>query len=188
MNVFVLCTGRCGSLTFVRACSHFSNYAAAHESRVGAVGAHRLDFPPRHIEADNRLSWLLGRLDRAWGDRAFYVHLLRDPDAVARSFVHRFDRGIMRAYHQDGILRKLPSDTTPLEVALDYCDTLITGVTGQDGSYLAEFLLDKGYEVHGIKRRASLFNTQRVDHIYEDPHVAHQRFVLHYGDLTDSPT
>ncbi|MBL8350011.1 MAG: GDP-mannose 4,6-dehydratase [Burkholderiaceae bacterium] len=63
---------------------------------------------------------------------------------------------------------------------------LITGVTGQDGSYLAEFLLDKGYEVHGIKRRASLFNTQRVDHIYEDPHVEHQRFVLHYGDLSDS--
>nr|CCF78641.1 putative GDP-mannose 4,6-dehydratase [Rubrivivax gelatinosus S1] len=63
---------------------------------------------------------------------------------------------------------------------------LITGITGQDGSYLAEFLLDKGYEVHGIKRRASLFNTQRVDHLYEDPHVEHQRFVLHYGDLTDS--
>jgi GDPmannose 4,6-dehydratase len=63
---------------------------------------------------------------------------------------------------------------------------LITGVTGQDGSYLAEFLLDKGYEVHGIKRRASLFNTQRIDHLYEDPHVAHQRFVLHYGDLTDT--
>ncbi len=63
---------------------------------------------------------------------------------------------------------------------------LITGVTGQDGSYLAEFLLDKGYEVHGIKRRASLFNTQRVDHIYEDPHVDHSRFKLHYGDLTDS--
>ena len=63
---------------------------------------------------------------------------------------------------------------------------LITGITGQDGSYLAEFLLDKGYEVHGIKRRASLFNTQRVDHIYEDPHVQHQRFVLHYGDLTDA--
>jgi GDPmannose 4,6-dehydratase len=62
---------------------------------------------------------------------------------------------------------------------------LITGVTGQDGSYLAELLLDKGYEVHGIKRRASLFNTQRVDHIYEDPHVEHQRFALHYGDLSD---
>ncbi len=63
---------------------------------------------------------------------------------------------------------------------------LITGVTGQDGSYLAEFLLEKGYEVHGIKRRASSFNTQRLDHIYQDPHVDNQNFVLHYGDLTDS--
>ena len=63
---------------------------------------------------------------------------------------------------------------------------LITGVTGQDGSYLAEFLLEKGYEVHGIKRRASLFNTQRVDHIYEDPHTDHAKFKLHYGDLTDT--
>ena len=63
---------------------------------------------------------------------------------------------------------------------------LITGITGQDGSYLAEFLLEKGYEVHGIKRRASLFNTERVDHIYEDPHVEKARFKLHYGDLTDT--
>jgi GDPmannose 4,6-dehydratase len=63
---------------------------------------------------------------------------------------------------------------------------LITGITGQDGSYLAEFLLEKGYEVHGIKRRASSFNTERVDHIYEDPHVEKARFKLHYGDLTDT--
>ncbi|MBL4833188.1 MAG: GDP-mannose 4,6-dehydratase [Pseudomonas sp.] len=63
---------------------------------------------------------------------------------------------------------------------------IITGITGQDGSYLAEFLLEKGYEVHGIKRRASSFNTQRVDHIYQDPHVDNKNFILHYGDLTDS--
>jgi len=63
---------------------------------------------------------------------------------------------------------------------------LITGITGQDGSYLAEFLLEKGYEVHGIKRRSSLFNTQRVDHIYEDPHIENARFKLHYGDLSDT--
>ncbi|WP_373974902.1 GDP-mannose 4,6-dehydratase [Chitinibacter sp. SCUT-21] len=63
---------------------------------------------------------------------------------------------------------------------------LITGVTGQDGSYLAEFLLEKGYIVHGIKRRASSFNTQRVDHIYQDPHIENSRFKLHYGDLSDS--
>ena len=63
---------------------------------------------------------------------------------------------------------------------------LITGVTGQDGAYLAQFLLAKGYEVHGIKRRSSLFNTNRIDHLYEDPHNPHPKFLLHYGDLTDS--
>ena len=63
---------------------------------------------------------------------------------------------------------------------------LITGITGQDGAYLAEFLLEKGYEVHGIKRRSSLFNTNRIDHLYQDPHDKNPRFVLHHGDLTDS--
>jgi GDPmannose 4,6-dehydratase len=63
---------------------------------------------------------------------------------------------------------------------------LITGVTGQDGAYLAEFLLNKGYEVHGIKRRTSLFNTDRIDHLYQDPHINHRHFVLHHGDMTDS--
>jgi len=63
---------------------------------------------------------------------------------------------------------------------------LITGITGQDGSYLAEFLLEKGYIVHGIKRRASLFNTDRIDHLYQDPHIDHRNFILHYGDLTDT--
>ena len=74
--------------------------------------------------------------------------------------------------------------STPPKVAL------ITGVTGQDGSYLSELLLNKGYEVHGIKRRASLLHTDRIDHLYQDPHVrlfdGRQRFKLHYGDLTDS--
>ena len=70
--------------------------------------------------------------------------------------------------------------TSPSKVALN------TGITGQDGSYLAEFLLEKGYVVHGIKRRASSFNTQRVDHIYQDPHVDNANFKLHYGDLSDS--
>jgi GDPmannose 4,6-dehydratase len=63
---------------------------------------------------------------------------------------------------------------------------LITGITGQDGAYLAEFLLKKGYEVHGIKRRTSLFNTDRIDHLYQDPHTRNRKFVLHYGDMTDS--
>ena len=63
---------------------------------------------------------------------------------------------------------------------------LITGVTGQDGSYLVEFLLHKDYEVHGIKRRSSSLNTQRVDHLYQDPHESNRKFFMHYGDLTDS--
>ena len=63
---------------------------------------------------------------------------------------------------------------------------IITGVTGQDGAYLSEFLLKKGYEVHGIQRRSSLFNTERIDHLYQDPHVDNRNFILHYGDLTDS--
>lgn len=63
---------------------------------------------------------------------------------------------------------------------------LITGITGQDGAYLAEFLLNKGYEVHGIKRRASSFNTDRIDHLYQDPHVSNRNFILHYGDLSDA--
>jgi len=63
---------------------------------------------------------------------------------------------------------------------------LITGITGQDGSYLAEFLLEKGYVVHGIKRRSSSFNTERIDHLYQDPHVNHRDLILHYGDLSDT--
>src|SRR4029079_10724952 len=63
---------------------------------------------------------------------------------------------------------------------------LVTGITGQDGAYLAEFLLGKGYEVHGIKRRASLFNTDRIDHLYQGPQERNRRFVLHYGDMTDT--
>ena len=74
----------------------------------------------------------------------------------------------------------MPSSITLTKTAL------ITGITGQDGSYLAELLLEKGYEVHGIKRRASSFNTTRIDHLYQDPHVDDPRLVLHYGDLTDS--
>ena len=63
---------------------------------------------------------------------------------------------------------------------------LVTGITGQDGAYLAELLLSKGYEVHGVKRRSSLFNTDRIDHLYQDPHVDGRRLILHYGDMTDS--
>lgn len=73
-----------------------------------------------------------------------------------------------------------------METTNQHKTALITGVTGQDGAYLSEFLLKKGYKVHGLKRRTSLFNTDRIDHLYEDPHIENQNFFLHYGDMTDS--
>lgn len=123
MNVFVLCTGRCGSTTFIEACRHATNYTAAHESRAGHVGASRLSYPPNHIEADNRLSWFLGRLEKAYGDEAFYVHLRRDDLATAQSFVRRYDSGIIRAY-REVVLLGSPKKADPLRLCLDYCETV----------------------------------------------------------------
>ena len=78
------------------------------------------------------------------------------------------------------------SDIQTIERSVVLKRALITGITGQDGAYLAELLLKKGYEVHGIKRRSSSFNSDRIDHLYEDPHEEHRRLILHYGDMTDS--
>lgn len=130
MNVFVLCTGRCGSTTFIRACEHMTNYTAGHETRCQLLGPDRLAYPDNHIEADNRLSWFLGRLDAAYGDDAFYVHLTRDPDAVARSIlgrrdVHSWQGSILRAY-QNGILQM--SQEPPLSVSRDYVDTITANI------------------------------------------------------------
>lgn len=124
MNVFVLCTGRCGSVTFVEACQHISNYSAAHESRCDLLGEARLAYPENHIEADNRLSWFLGRLDERFGDDAFYVHLRRNDRAVAQSFARRYSSGMMQAYGGDGIVKGLLSTSDPVKVGLDYCTTV----------------------------------------------------------------
>ncbi len=91
-----------------------------------------------------------------------------------------------RPIRYGAVVRSYKSRYRVWNVELVLKKALITGVTGQDGAYLAEFLLGKGYEVHGIKRRTSLFNTARVDHLYEDPHASERRFILHYGDMTDS--
>lgn len=125
MNVFVLSTGRCGSTTFARACNHIKNYSAAHESRIGCLGAHRVAYPADHIEADNRLSWHLGRLQTTYGNDAFYVHLTRDSQAVARSFQKRthWAGNIMPAYAH-GILMSPDLDPSSFEVCLDYCETI----------------------------------------------------------------
>ena len=103
-NIFILCTGRCGSTTFIRACQHIQNYSSGHETRSHLIGEERTKYPTSHIEADNRLSWLLGRMGKVYGDEPLYVHLTRDLDAVARSYAQRFNFGIMRAYTGSGIL------------------------------------------------------------------------------------
>ena len=123
MNVFVLNSGRCGSTTLIRACAHVSNYSAGHETRLKRIGPDRLAYPENHIEADNRLSWYLGRLDRAYGDLAFYVHLQRDPAATAASFARRTAFGIMQAY-RDGILLGGEDGQSELDLAGDYLETV----------------------------------------------------------------
>lgn len=147
MNVFVLCTGRCGSVTFSQACKHISNFTSAHESRCHMLGDERFSYPPNHIEVDNRLSWLLGRLEEYYGDHAFYVHLRRNDKETAESYAKRSSSGIMRAYRQD-IMLGLPPDTELLDVALDYCDTVNQNIAAflQDKTHTMQFALENAQE------------------------------------------
>ncbi len=128
MNVFILNTGRCGSTTFIKACQHISNYSCAHESRSAMLGEERLNYPENHIEADNRLSWLLGRLDKKYGDSAVYVHLKRNESDTAHSFTKRYSGGIIKAYRGAGILMGLTEKSDPMSVSLDYCDTVNSNI------------------------------------------------------------
>ena len=138
MNVFVLNTGRCGSTTFIRACAHISNYSSAHESRCALLGKARLDYPSGHIEADNRLSWFLGKLDERYGNDAFYVHLKRNPEITAASYVKRYSAGIINAYRK-AVLLYLPENSSPMAVAMDYCETVDANI--------AFFLKDKTHKM-----------------------------------------
>ena len=135
MNIFVLNTGRCGSTTFIKACKHISNYSSEHESRSAMVGEERRDYPENHIEADNRLSWLLGRLDKKYGDTALYIHLKRNEVATAQSFTKRYSFGIIKAYRGTGIMMGLSDDIDPMIVSMDYCETV--------NSNIDHFLKDK---------------------------------------------
>lgn len=136
MNVFVLCTGRCGSLTFSKACAHMTNYTSGHETRISHIGEERLAYADDHIEIDNRLSWVLGRLDRAYGDSGAYVHLTRDRAAVARSLSKRSKFGIMKAYkqgvlmkaYQRGLLFDPKARSSNFEIALDYIETVESNI------------------------------------------------------------
>lgn len=142
-NVFILCTGRCGSTTMVRACKHISNYTAGHETRTALLGKDRFAYPKGHIEADNRLSWLLGRLDEEFGKDAFYVHLRRDRQEVAESYSKR-SGGILRAYMGSGILM---DNTNPdyVAVAGDMVDTISSNIEHflQDKPHKMEFWLER---------------------------------------------
>lgn len=140
-NIFVLCTGRCGSTTFTRAAGHISNFTAGHETRTHLTGAARFAYPLHHIEADNRLSWLLGRLNRIYGRDALYVHLQRDPEEVARSFERRAHKGIMLAYRTDILQRAVNRNrqTPMIEFCRDYVETVTTN--------LQDFLADKPHQM-----------------------------------------
>ncbi len=152
MNIFILNTGRCGSTTFIKACQHISNFSSAHESRSKLIGEERFNYPKNHIEADNRLSWVLGRLERVYGNDAIYVHLKRDDNATASSFVKRFSRGIVKAY-KEGVLmgsfdENALSNHAPLSVALDYCDTVNSNIELflKDKSQKMDFWLENAQE------------------------------------------
>ena len=122
MNIFILNTGRCGSTTFIKACEHITNLSSSHESLSNKIGVKRFAYPDQHIEADNRLSWFLGRLDSIYGNDAFYVHLNRNKQKTINSFSKREDYGIMKAY-KEGILLGGESKQTALQIAEDYIET-----------------------------------------------------------------
>lgn len=163
MNVFVLTAGRSGSSTFIAACRHITNYSCAHESRVRLIGPARLAYPERHIEADNRLVWYLGRLDAVYGKRARYVHLVRDRTACAASFARRADFGIMQAWREGVLLGGEPGQAA-YDLALDYLDTVQANI--------ALFLRDKPQRM-----------TFRLEHARED-FRAFWDWIGAEGDLT----
>jgi len=139
MRVFVLSTGRCGSNAFIKACKHIENYTADHEGLAKKIGEERFAYPDDHIEADNRLSWHLGQLNKRYGDEPYYVHLKRDKKTLAKSFLDRFyvPCSIIDSFCEG--IRMMPSqkfsDETYLQVCYDYIDTV--------NSNIAFFLSDK---------------------------------------------
>jgi hypothetical protein len=138
-NVFVLCTGRSGSVTFSHATGHMTNFTSGHETLAQRVGQERLAYPANHIEIDNRLAWFLGRLDEKFGKDAYYVHLTRDADEVARSYASRIDRptSISGAYLNGILMRPTPAD--PVQVSRDFVDTVTTNIRA--------FLRDKPHQM-----------------------------------------
>ncbi len=130
-------------MTFIKACQHINNYSALHESRAHLIGEQRLAYPDQHIEADNRLCWILGRLQEQYGDDAFYVHLHRDPAQTATSFSRRDHFGIMKAY-REGILLGAQEDLAAQAIAEDYIATIESNIKLflKDKSHTMDFRLE----------------------------------------------
>lgn len=137
MRVFILSTGRCGSKSFIEGCRHIENYSSGHESLTKIFGAGRFDYKDNHIEADNRLSWELGKLNEIFNDDALYVHLIRDRDKVAKS--------TMKRYHQPGSIidsycegiKKTPPETLDEQQRLTACYSYIDTVNSNIEHFMA---------------------------------------------------
>lgn len=138
-------------MTFAKACSHIENFTSAHESRTGFYGTERLNYASDHIEVDHRLSWFLGKLDTQYGDDAFYVHLKRDIQLTAASYLKRWDFGIIAGYSQQILMGTPHKEPDPLEICLDFCDTV--------NSNIEMFLKDK--------RNKMTFTLENADEDFE---------------------
>jgi hypothetical protein len=126
-NIFILSTGRCGSTTISKACEHFTNYSSGHETLSKQLGDNRFSYPTSHIESDNRLSWLLGRLDKKYGNSAFYVHLKRNSLDTVNSLLKRSNQGvtgIMLAYKKIIMSDKNTTEELTRKIAYDYIETV----------------------------------------------------------------
>jgi len=132
MRIFVLGTGRCGSFSFIEACKHITNYTTGHETRSQILGKSRFDYPENHIEADNRLSWHLGELEKNFPEQVFYVHLKRNREKTARSYSKRFfkKKSMINAYA--GGIKMTPPETLnktkQLQMCYDYVDTVTVNI------------------------------------------------------------
>ena len=149
MNIFVLNMGRCGSLSFTKACSHITNYSCAHESRTNQLGDERFAFPEGHIEVDNRLVWFLGRLEKEYGNRAFYVHLSRNREEVVNSYLQRLNNqnGILKAY-RDAVLLGQTDHHSAAAIVADYMETIESNIRFflRNKPHQMDFQLESAYD------------------------------------------
>jgi len=143
MRVFILCPGRTGSKSLIRACEYFDNFTSGHETRTKMTGEERFNYPDNHIEADNRLSWFLGTLDKKFGKDAFYIHLTRDREQVVESFKQRwsYQGNIIKSFSEGILLHGFnkKNDLEKTQIVRDYCETVTNNIES--------FLKDKPHKI-----------------------------------------